>query len=243
MAAAIPLCGLLILGVIGFPKDTPWVLAVAPAPKAKGHRQKIKFTPKELAFIQSAHDHPPLMSAMNPLPGEAAAPERATHGVAPPAVAYPSLVTRDHFEPLWPDVAEAYAGFEVNVGLHFAPLTNAKSPPYDQSDFSFVLWAAFFLGAPGVFGWAAIRDRATTEAQMAEGRKAEQDAHAQELMEIRRQHHSALYDLQKELEKKNEALAKLQASHEFLTQQNDPGVPESLGAPKPVSGVMDTDVL
>ena len=85
LAAMIPLCGLLIFGVIGFPKDTPWVLAVAPTPKAKVHRQKIKFTPKELAFIQSVHsihDHPPLLSAMNPLPGEAATPERATAGMS-----------------------------------------------------------------------------------------------------------------------------------------------------------------
>ena len=176
---------------------------------------------------------------MNPLPGKPV----ATDGEAPPAVAYPNLVAVDHFEPLWPDAAEAYARFEVNAGLHFAPLTNAKSPPYDQSDFSFVLWVAFFLGAPGVFWWAALRDRATAEAQAVDERKAEQEAHTQELMEIRRQHRAALYDLQKELEKKTEALATLQASHQFLTEQHAPGVPESLGAPKTVSGVMDTDVL
>lgn len=233
LAALIPACGIFIWMTVGFPVETPWVkevVSASPHSATKTHHAK-KRKPRPL---------PPLMAAINPLPGDS--PTQPDEVDAPQSVDS-AWGDKAHFAPLWPDLNAAYSGFVGNIGLSPPRLTDPQSAPYDQATVALILWSAFFLGAPAVFWAAAIRDRAVFDARWALQKKRREEEESGKRTEIRNQHQHEVYTLQEALKKKTEELSKLQTSQQFVAEQSAVPVPDSLGAAQPVHGVMDTDVL
>lgn len=233
LAVLIPACGIFIWMTVGFPVETPWVkevVSTSPHSATKTHHTK-KRKPLPL---------PPLMAAINPLPGDS--PTLSDEADAPKPVD-PVLASKPHFAPLWPELSDAYARFVGNLGLPRPRLTNRESTPYDQATFALILWSALFLGAPAVFWAAAIQDRSAFDAQWALQKKSREEIESGKRAEIRSQYQHEVYTLQEQLKEKNEELSKLQTSQQFVAEQSAVPVPDSLGAPKLVHGVMDTDVL